>query len=110
MIRQATWVAGAALLTCAAAVASAQERPTRTPQTDRTVTVAKGSRLNVSNDAGEVVLRTWDKDSLRVQASHNSRTTIDIQTTGNIVSVRSRSAGGPRGPSTTRSRRRHGCR
>ena len=97
MIRQATRVAGAALLTCAAAVASAQERPTRTPQSDRTVTVAKGSRLNVSNDAGEVVLRTWDKDSLRVQASHNSRATIDIQTTGNIVSVRSRSAGGPMG-------------
>ena len=97
MIRQATRVAGAALLTCAAAVASAQERPARTPQTDRTVTVAKGSRLSVSNDAGEVVLRTWDKDSLRVQASHNSRATIDIQTTGNIVSVRSRSAGGPVG-------------
>lgn len=97
MIRQATRVAGTALLTCAAAVASAQERPARTPQTDRTVTVAKGSRLSVSNDAGEVVLRTWDKDSLRVQASHNSRATIDIQTTGNIVSVRSRSAGGPVG-------------
>ena len=48
---------------------------TRTPQTDRTVTVAKGTRLNVSNDAGEVVLRTWDRDSLRVQASHTARVT-----------------------------------
>jgi DUF4097 and DUF4098 domain-containing protein YvlB len=95
VIRQATQVAAMAVLTLAA-VASAQERPARAPQTDRTVTVAKGSRLNVSNDAGEVVLRTWDKDSLRVQASHSSRTTIDIQTTGNIVSIRSR-AGGPAG-------------
>jgi DUF4097 and DUF4098 domain-containing protein YvlB len=90
-------VAGTLALVGAAAVASAQERPARTPQTDRTVSVAKGSRLSVSNDAGEVVLRTWDKDSLRVQASHNSRTTIDIQTTGSIVSVRSRSTSGPVG-------------
>jgi DUF4097 and DUF4098 domain-containing protein YvlB len=97
VIRQATRVAGAVLLTLAATIASAQERPARAPQTDRTVTVAKGSRLTVSNDAGEVVLRTWEKDSLRVQASHSSRATIDIQTTGNIVSIRSRSTSGPVG-------------
>jgi DUF4097 and DUF4098 domain-containing protein YvlB len=85
------------MLTCAATIVSAQERPKSAPDTDRTVTVAKGSRLTVSNDAGEVVLRTWDKDSLRVQASHSSRASIDIQTTGNIVSIRSRSSGGPSG-------------
>ena len=61
---------------------SAQERGARKPQTDRTVTVTKGTRLSVNNDAGEVVLRTWDRDSVRVQASHNARTTIDIQTAG----------------------------
>jgi DUF4097 and DUF4098 domain-containing protein YvlB len=77
----------------AATTASAQERARRAPQTDRTVTVTKGARLSVQNDAGEVVLRTWDRDSLRVQASHSARVTIDIQTTGNIVSLRAR--GGP---------------
>lgn len=97
MIRQATRVASAVMLTCAATIVSAQERPKGAPDTDRTVTVAKGSRLTVSNDAGEVVLRTWDKDALRVQASHSSRASIDIQTTGNIVSIRSRSSGGPSG-------------
>ena len=97
MISQATRVAATAALTCVAAIAAAQERPARTPQTDRTVAVAKGTRLSVGNDAGEVVLRTWDKDALRVQASHNARTTVEIQTTGNIMSVRSRSTGGPMG-------------
>ncbi len=97
MTRHARRVAGAiaALLAIAVPVASAQERGRRPPQTDRTVTVAKGARLSVSNDAGEVVLRTWDKDSLRIQAAHSARVTIDIQTTGNIVTVRSR--GGPQG-------------
>jgi hypothetical protein len=87
----------AGVLAIGATAASAQERGARTPQTDRTVTVTKGARLNVTNDAGEVVLRTWDRDSVRVQASHNARTTIDVQTAGNIVTIRSRAAGGPLG-------------
>ncbi len=99
MIRQTARVAGtiAALFAIAVPMAVAQERGRRTPQTDRTVTVAKGARLSVSNDAGEVVLRTWDRDSLRVQASHSARVTVDIQTTGNIVTVRSRASSGAGG-------------
>ena len=99
MSRQTTHVAGiiAALFALAVPAAVAQERGQRSPQTDRTVTVAKGARLSINNDAGEVVLRTWDRDSLRVQASHSSRVTIDVQTTGNIVTVRSRASSGPAG-------------
>jgi hypothetical protein len=79
------------------APAAAQEPTARkTPQTDRTIPIARGARLAVSNDAGEVVIRTWDKDSLRVQAVHASRTTIDVQTGASIVTVRSR-ASGPQG-------------
>jgi hypothetical protein len=76
---------------------AAQERGRTTPQTDRTITVTKGARLSITNDAGEVVLRTWDRDSIRVHATHNSRVTIDIQETGTIVTVRGRSSGGPVG-------------
>ena len=92
MIRHTTHVAGiiAALFAITVPVAAAQERGRRTPQTDRTVPVTKGARLSINNDAGEVVLRTWDRDSLRVQAAHSARVTIDVQTTGNIVTVRSR--------------------
>jgi DUF4097 and DUF4098 domain-containing protein YvlB len=74
--------------------AIAQEREARrAPQTDRTVPVARGARLAVSNDAGEVVIKTWDRDQLRVQAAHSARVTIDIQTNANVVSVRSRASG-----------------
>jgi Putative adhesin len=97
MTMQAARVGALAGLLAICATVSAQERGTRKPQTDRTVTVTKGARLSVNNDAGEVVLRTWDRDSVRVQASHNARTTIDIQTAGNIVTIRSRAGGGPAG-------------
>jgi hypothetical protein len=100
MTIQAARVIGtlAGLLAICGTAVSGQERGTRKPpQTDRTVTVTKGSRLSVNNDAGEVVLRTWDRDSVRVQASHNPRTTIDVQTSGNIVTIRSRASGGPAG-------------
>lgn len=80
-----------------ATAAGAQSTQTRKPDTDRTVPVTRGARLTVGNDAGEVVIRTWDRDSLQVRASHNDRVTVDIQTTANLVSVRAKSSGGPRG-------------
>jgi DUF4097 and DUF4098 domain-containing protein YvlB len=77
----------------AAVPVAAQQRATRGFDTDRTVPVARGARLTVNNDAGEVVVRSWDRDSLRIQARHSARTTIDVQTNGNIVSVRARGSG-----------------
>jgi DUF4097 and DUF4098 domain-containing protein YvlB len=71
--------------------------PESAPRTDQTVDVAKGTRLVISNNAGEVVVRSWDRDQVRVQASHAERVTIDVSTIDNTLRVRSRS---PRGPST----------
>ena len=76
------------------AIAGAQERQAGKPETDRTIQVTRGARLTVSNDAGEVVIRTWDRDSLRVRASHSDRIVIDIQTSASLVGVRARSTGG----------------
>lgn len=73
--------------------AAAQARAERTPQTDRTVAVTKGSRLTVANDTGEVIIKTWEQNSLRVRAAHGDRVAIDIQTSANIVTVRSRGTG-----------------
>jgi hypothetical protein len=87
-VRVLTSIASVALLTVS--VAMAQERPRRAPDTDRTVAVTRGSRLIINNFAGEVVIRTWEKDSLRVQARHNSNVTIEIDTTGTAVTLRSR--------------------
>ena len=69
----------------------------RTPQTDQTVSVARGARLIVSNFAGEVMIRTWEKDAVRVQAHHSSRARVNIETVPAGVSV---SASGSVGPAT----------
>ncbi|HEY7501738.1 MAG TPA: DUF4097 family beta strand repeat-containing protein [Vicinamibacterales bacterium] len=84
-----------AALTGSALPAAAQQRAERGFDTDRTVAVTRGSRLAISNHAGEVVIRSWDKDSLRIQARHSSKTVVDVQTTANLVTIRSR--GGPSG-------------
>lgn len=84
------------LATCAAALLCATPAFAQTPaaagKTDRTVPVAKGSRLTIANDAGEVVIKAWNQDSLRVRASHSDRTAVDIQTAANIITVRARRA------------------
>jgi DUF4097 and DUF4098 domain-containing protein YvlB len=92
-------IAGTAALVYALAVAqpSAQERQPRAPQTDQTVPVTRGTRLSVDNFAGEVVVRTWDKDSLRVQARHASRTRINIRPGESGVRVSASSQTGPNG-------------
>src|SRR5687768_18177702 len=71
--------------------------PETSPKSDQTVDVAKGTRLVVSNNAGEVVVRSWDRDQVRVQATHPERVSVDVATTDNTLRVRARSA---RGPST----------
>jgi len=82
------------LAVLAAAPGQAQERPGRAPQTDQTVPVTRGTRLAIDNEAGEVIVHTWDKDALRVQARHAARTRINIRTGANEVNL---SANGPAG-------------
>lgn len=85
-----------ALLCALAAAPAAQQRAPRAPETDQTVPVSRGARLTVDNLAGEVVVRTWDKDSLRVQARHTSRARVNIRTSAAAVRI---SASAPNGPS-----------
>ena len=47
--------------------------------TDQTVPVAKGTKLDVNNFAGDVIIKTWDKDQVRVQVNHSDRETVDIK-------------------------------
>lgn len=86
----------------AEAQAPVQARPggpeTQSPQSDQTVDVAKGTRLVLSNQAGEVTVRAWDRDAVRVQANHGSRERIDMQSADNTLRVRARTtARGPAG-------------
>jgi hypothetical protein len=63
--------------------------------TDETVAVKKGAKLDVNNFAGDVIVRTWDRDAVRVQAEHSDRESIDIRTTDQAVTIRSRGRMGP---------------
>ena len=79
--------------------------------TDQTVQVAKGTKLSVNNFAGDVIVKTWDKDAVRVEVNHSDRETVDIKQVDQTVSIRSRSrAAGRRARWTTRSPSRPGCR
>jgi DUF4097 and DUF4098 domain-containing protein YvlB len=64
--------------------------------TDQTVNVAKGTKLDVNNFAGDVIVKVWDRDAVRVEASHSDRESVDIKQGEQVLTVRSRSTrGGP---------------
>jgi len=64
-------------------------------QTDQTVQVQKGTRLDINNFAGDVSIKVWDKDAVRVQVTHSDRETIDIKPGDQSLLIRSHSSRGP---------------
>jgi Putative adhesin len=67
---------------------------TRT-KADQNVPVTKGMRLSVSNFAGSMTVRTWDKDAVRVEAEHSSRDRITVRPTEAVLRVGASSEHGP---------------
>ena len=64
--------------------------------TDQTVNVAKGVKLDINNFAGDVNIKVWDRDAVRIEVNHSDRETVDIKPGEQTLSVRSRSTrGGP---------------
>jgi len=72
-------------------------RPAPAPQTDETVPAQRGGRLYVNNFAGEVIVRTWDKDSVHVVARHQARTRVSVQPGASGVSISASGTMGPQG-------------
>lgn len=72
--------------------------PETGPGSEKTVDVTKGTRLVLSNQAGEVVVRSWDQDRVRIQANHGSRETISADITDNTLRIRTQRTGSGRGP------------
>ena len=72
--------------------------PDNSPKSDQTVDVTKGTRLVLSNNAGEVVVRSWERDQVRIQATHGTRETITAETTDMTLRIRTQRATGSRGP------------
>jgi DUF4097 and DUF4098 domain-containing protein YvlB len=93
MIHVVTAAFVATLLTQGAADA----RQNRAPQTDQTVPATRGTRLMIENKAGEVVIHAWDKDVVRVQARHNTRTKINVRTGTGAINVDAVAEKGPSG-------------
>jgi DUF4097 and DUF4098 domain-containing protein YvlB len=83
----------------ALALTLAQSAPARqtAPQTDETVPVQRGGRLTINNLAGEVVIHSWDKDSVHVVARHQARTRVNIRPTAAGLSIDASGTVGPQG-------------
>jgi DUF4097 and DUF4098 domain-containing protein YvlB len=62
---------------------------------DTTVAVQSGARLDVNNFGGEIVVHTWNQNSVRVRSSHSSRSKVDVSTSSSTVLVRSVGRRGP---------------
>src|SRR6266550_6253924 len=64
--------------------------------TDQTMPVAKGTKLDINNFAGDVSIKVWEKDAVRVEVTHSDREIVDIKQAEQSVTIRSRSTrGGP---------------
>ncbi len=64
-------------------------------QTDTTVPVRAGARLEVENFGGEIAVKTWTRNAVRIEASHASRDRIVINATDLRVHVKSEGRRGP---------------
>lgn len=97
--------APAALAQPSAAPSDAQQAPIQArpggpegdPRTDEERPVTKGTRLVLSNNAGEVIVGSWDRDAVRVVAAHGPRETVSIDTADQTMRIRARAERGPSG-------------
>ena len=73
------------LVTLAAAIISAAAI---VPQPDTTITVRPGITLDVENFGGEIAVKTWDRDAVRIAADHSIRDQVTVEKTGSALVVR----------------------
>ena len=64
-------------------------------QVDTTVPARQGQRLVVDGYAGEIDVKTWARNAVRVEADPASRTSVEVVSGGGAVTVRSESRRGP---------------
>ena len=54
---------------------------------DTTVSVPAGARLRLQNQGGDITIRAWDRNQVRVQAEHSSRSVVDVDLRGQVVEI-----------------------
>jgi DUF4097 and DUF4098 domain-containing protein YvlB len=64
-------------------------------QIDSTVPVERGQRLEVGSYAGDITVKTWTRNAVRVQAEPGGRTTVEIDRSATSVTVRTQGRRGP---------------
>jgi DUF4097 and DUF4098 domain-containing protein YvlB len=57
-------------------------------QTDTTLPVRSGARLEVNNYGGEIAVKTWSRSAVRVTASHSGGDRVQITTSDQLVRVK----------------------
>jgi len=58
--------------------------------TDTTVSVPAGARLRLQNQGGDIAIKTWDRNQIRIQASHSARSYVDVDIRGSVVELNTR--------------------
>ena len=64
-------------------------------QIDTTIPARQGQRLVVDSYGGEIEVKTWARNAVRVEADPSSRTSVEISTAGGAVEVRTEGRRGP---------------
>jgi hypothetical protein len=64
-------------------------------QVDTTLPVQPGQRLEVNTFGGEINVKSWARNAVRVQADPSSRTPVVVSVSGTTVSVRTEGRRGP---------------
>src|SRR2546427_360947 len=75
----------------------ARGAPPLVRQTDPPARGGGGPRLEISNFGGEIAVKTWNRNAVRVMAEHSSRDRIRVDASDQVVRVKTEA--GRRGPS-----------
>ena len=68
---------------------------TATQQVDTTVNVGRNQRLDVNAYGGEVAVRVWNRNAIRLEASTSDRERVELSTTATAVRLRTQGRHGP---------------
>lgn len=64
-------------------------------QTDTTVVVQPDTRLRLRNFGGDIAIQTWERNAVRIRASHTRRQEVSISAIGAVLAIESRARRGP---------------
>jgi DUF4097 and DUF4098 domain-containing protein YvlB len=64
-------------------------------QTDTTFEVKSNSRVSIETFGGEINVKTWNRNAIRVQATHGRRDVIEIDVRGTSVQIEAEGRVGP---------------